>query len=161
MASPLIWALTLALFGLGLVGIFIPLVPGIGLIFAGILLFAYSTGFVDITLPTVLWAGGLALAAWLADVYGGALGARLGGGGRFATAGALAGALIGLFVGGPFGVIIGGLLGALAGALYEGHSPARAGRIAASAVVGALGAVIVQFIVGLTLIGLFLGALWR
>lgn len=160
MPSLLLWSIVITLFLVGLAGIVIPFLPGIILIFAGVLVYAVATGFTTISQSTLVIIGAVTLLAWLADYYGGAVAARLGGGGRYAVAGSILGAVAGLALGGPLGLLIGTFAGALLGALYEGASAKRAATTAILAIIGTLGATIVQLLLGLAIIVAFFLAIF-
>lgn len=159
MSSLLLGGIVTSLFLVGLVGIFIPFLPGIAFVFAGVLVYALATDFTSISPVTVIVMGVVALLAWLADYYGSALGARWGGGKIYAMIGSIVGALAGALIAGPPALLIGAFLGALAGALIEGNSPLHAGRIAILSLIGTIGATIVQFMLGVSIIAAFLLAL--
>jgi uncharacterized protein len=155
--SPLtIWLITSFFFVFGLLGIFIPMLPGVLFIFGGILFYAIATGFTAISPVWVLTAGGILALAWLAEYAGSVAGVKIGGGGVRATAGMALGAALGLIGGGPPGLIAGAFLGALGGALYEGKSPARASKAAWWSVAGIIGGKIVQLLLALCVIAAFL-----
>lgn len=156
MPSFLLWLIITFLFLVGLVGVVIPAVPGIGFIFAGILLYALVTGFTDISVTTVLIFGAVTVFVWLIDYAGAALGTYWSGGRSWALVGTIVGSLAGFFIVGPVGLLLGSFVGALIGALYDGHGPERALRVAVISVVGALGATLVQFLFGLGMIVAFL-----
>lgn len=156
MAFAFIWTLVSILFLLGMAGVFIPGLPGLGLIFLGILFYALVTNFASLTPTAVITFGLITAIATLADYYGSAIGARLAGGKWWALVGSIAGAIIGVLVAGPPGLFIGAYVGALLGALYEGQTPQRAARTAAFAIIGLVGATFVQLVVALSLIITFL-----
>lgn len=144
------------LFLIGLAGTVIPGLPGIGLIFAGIIVYAFATSFTAITLSHVLLfavVAGLALAAHYA---GSVMGARAGGGGAVSTAGTLVGALLGTFTFGPPGLFGGAFFGALAGALYERRTGAVVTRVAVYSVVGIIGGTTIQLLLGISMIVTFI-----
>jgi uncharacterized protein YqgC (DUF456 family) len=151
MSSLILWLITLLLFSVGLFGIFIPFIPGLGLIFVGVLVYAWATNFVVISVSTVVTFGVIAVIAWLAEYVGSGLAARLGGGKRYAFWGTTLGALIGT-IAGPMGLMIGAFTGAFVGSLAEGQSTDRAGKIALWSVVGVLGVTFIQFLIGLAMI---------
>lgn len=153
-----LWLLTLFLFCLGLMGIFIPAVPGIGLIFAGVLLFAWVTGFGVISTTTVIVVGIVALLAWLADYVGALMGAKMGGGKWRTLAGTFLGGVLGLLAAGPAGLVLGVFIGAMVGAFSEGMSVEGASRAALLALVGLIGATFVQFVLAIGIIAAFLVA---
>lgn len=159
MPTLLLWLITGILFLVGLVGTVVPGLPGITLIYAGILLYAVATGFDHLSRTTVVIMGlGTALTL-TASYVGSAAGSRLGGGKKWAIAGTFIGALIGAITSGPAGLFIGAFLGALLGALCEGRQGVDAAKIAAFSVLGILGATIVQFFLGVILILAFFFAL--
>jgi len=142
----LIWVITITLFLLGLLGVFVPGLPGVGLVFAGVLLYAAATGFASLSLTTVVVLGLISLAAWLLEYLGALIGTKVGGGGRWALLGTLVGAVLGIIAGGPLGLLVGLLLGSMLGSLYEGRTPEAAGRAALFTVVGMAGAKALQLI---------------
>ncbi|MGH9856254.1 MAG: DUF456 domain-containing protein [Acidobacteriota bacterium] len=154
-----LWVLTVFLFLLGLAGIFIPGLPGIGLIFLGILIYGLATGFADISGMTVISAGIVAALAWVADYAGSVAGARLGGGRTLAMTGAIIGAIGGTVLGGPGGLLVGAFLGSLTGALLEGQRERGAMRVALWSTLGIIGATVLQLVLALAMIGTFIGAL--
>jgi len=151
----ILWTGVIALFLLGIVGIFVPVVPGIGLVFGGVLLYAIATGFETISTATVIVFGVLTLLAWLADYMGAAIGAKYGGGKGPTVIGSMLGALLGLIFGGPVGLFVGAFVGALGGALYEGQTMEKASRAAIYSVIGMLGATVVQLILAVSIIVAF------
>lgn len=160
MASTLIWLITIACLVIGLLGTFIPLLPGLGLIFIGILIFAIATNFTVITLSTVIICGVVALLASLASYFAGAVGAKVSGGSRRAVGGSLLGSVVGMVLLGPLGLPVGTFVGALLGALTEGRSLKKATLTARHAVIGLLSATLIQFVIGVSLIITFFLAVW-
>jgi uncharacterized protein YqgC (DUF456 family) len=147
------------LFLLGILGTIIPALPGIGLVYGGILVYAFSNHFTAITPSTVVVLGIVSIIAASMQYLGSAWAARSAGGQGKALAGTVLGALIGATTG-PVGIFGGAFLGALIGALLEGSSTDRALRIALKSVIGILGGSIMQFLFALALIGAFLVAIF-
>lgn len=152
MSDIILWLITLALFGIGLVGVFIPGLPGIGLIFAGILVYAIATDFTTISLTLVVVFGIIGALALLSDYVGSAVGARVGGGKGKTLLGTTLGAIGGLLVANVPGLLVGAFAGALVGARMEGKTTQQAAKIALASVLGVLGATVVQFILGIIMI---------
>lgn len=73
MPALILWTLTLLLMFAGLAGTIIPGLPGIGLVYAGILLYALATHFASISLVTVVILGLVSAAAQAANYAGAAL----------------------------------------------------------------------------------------
>ena len=155
----LITLLIAVLFMVGLFGAFIPAVPGIGLVYAGILLYAILDGFSAVTVSTLIWFGVVALLASGASYVGSALGTKKGGGGMRSLWGTILGAIIGTFTIGPIGIFVGAFIGALVGALMEGQKPEKAMHVAFMSVVGIVGGSLVQFLLSIALIIAFLTAI--
>lgn len=157
--SILLAVLVIILFCVGLFGTIIPAVPGVGLVYAGVLLYAVATGFSSISVPTLVALGIVALLASGASYAGSALGAKKGGGGKRALWGAILGAVMGIVVMPPAGLFLGAFIGALVGALLEGHKPEKAAKVAFMSVIGIIGGSLVQFFLSLFLILVFFLAL--
>lgn len=144
MSTAVLWLATGLFFAGGLLGIVVPGLPGVGLVFIGILFYAMMTDFVQVSVGFVIGSGIVALAAWLVEYLGAIIGAKAGGGGKFTLLGTIAGGLLGLLAGGPLGLLAGVVLGAAMGAMYEGKTVEKAGRAALFSIVGIMGAKIVQ-----------------
>jgi uncharacterized protein YqgC (DUF456 family) len=101
-------ALTCAL--IGFIGTVLPLLPGTTLILIGAVVLKLgvpaSLSWTVVAVVAALW-----LLSVVTDFLGVALGARLGGGGKWAMGGASAGALVGMFWALP-GILLGTFLGA-------------------------------------------------
>lgn len=157
--SVLVTILIAALFMVGLFGAFIPAVPGVGLVYAGILLYAIVDGFSNIAVSTIIWFGVVALLASGASYFGSALGTKKGGGGMRPLWGTILGAIIGTVTIGPIGIFVGAFVGALVGALLEGQTPEKAMRLALMSVTGIIGGSLIQFLLSVALIVAFLVAI--
>lgn len=160
MAGVFIWSLVLILFLIGILGTLIPALPGVGLIWLGILAYGLATHFEDIGLRAVILLGVLSLLTSLASYAGGMLAAKAAGSGRVAMVGAGIGAVAGLVAANVFGLLVGGFLGALLGALWETRKAQVATRRALITVVGILLGTILQFLVGVIMITGFFFDLW-
>src|SRR5262245_40829413 len=113
MDSSTLWLLVAALLVLvGLAGIVLAALPGVVLIFSGLLLAAWAEDFQYIGAKTLAALGMLTVLAWSLDLAAGALGAKRFGASRHAIVGAGIGALVGLFFALP-GMLLGPFLGAV------------------------------------------------
>lgn len=128
MSALLIWLITLALLAAGLAGVVIPGLPGLALVFAGVLFYAWMTNFAAISTTTVIVIGVVALLAGLAEWYGSALAAGISGGRSKVIAGTIVGSVVGLLLLSAPGMLLGAFIGAFVGALAEGKDLATAGR---------------------------------
>lgn len=156
MSAVAIWIITLLLFFLGVAGTIIPGLPGLALVFAGVLFYAWITQFATISTTTVVVIGVVALLAGLAEWYGSAVVAGLSGGRTKVLMGTIAGSVIGLLVASAPGMLLGAFIGAFVGALAEGKDITTAGKVAALSIVGLLGAKALQVIVALGVVIAFL-----
>ena len=110
---------------IGLLGAVLPALPGLPLVFAGMLVAAWADGFSNVPVGVLVLLGVLTLLSLAIDFWATALGAKRVGAGRKAIMGAMLGTLGGLFLG-PVGLILGPFAGALAGELLHRRSLDRA-----------------------------------
>lgn len=113
---------------IGLAGIVVPILPGLPLTFAGMLLAAWAGDFQTIGGWTIAALAGLTALALAVDLVAGLLGAKRVGASRKALLGAFVGTVIGLFFGIP-GIIIGPFAGALIGEIIHGRDLAAASKV--------------------------------
>lgn len=141
----------------GIAGLIIPALPGVVLVYLGLFFVAWSDGFVRtgwVTLTILLLLGA---AAWVADLFTTAYGARRFGASRWAAGGAAAGAFIGLWFGIP-GIIIGPFAGALIAELLARKTILEAGKAGFGTWVGLLIGTAVKIALVFMMIGIFLFA---
>lgn len=151
MSSLVLWLITAAMFVIGLIGTVVPGLPGIGIVYGGILVYAFATDFASISGTTVIIFGVVTAAALFASYMGTIIASKIGGGKKKALTGAALGALMGTFAG-PGGMMIGAFLGAFLGALMEQQSGERALKVAALSVLGAIGGSVIQLLLAVVLI---------
>lgn len=133
--TPLLITLGLMALLIGLLGTVYPALPGLGLMFAGAWLLAYSGDYRIISGNTVMILGVVAALGSLADYVAGMLGAKFTGASRAAVWGAFAGGIIGAFFALP-GLLLGPLLGAVAGQLWSQPDLLRAGKVGIGTFIG-------------------------
>jgi len=146
--------LTILLFIVGLAGVFLPVIPGVIIAYAGLLLYALVEGFQTFTPWTMVLLGLLAVGGSLIDNVAGVYGAKKFGASRWGIWGAVAGLLAGLFFG-PLGIIFGPLVGALAGEMLGGREVGEAARAGVGTLVGFLGSVFIKLVLVLTMMVFF------
>ena len=129
----------------GIIGSFIPILPGPITSWFG-LLFLYLTDAVPMSYPVLGITLLIALAIFILDYFIPAMGAKRFGGSRYGVIGTTVGLIIGLFVP-PFGIIIGPFLGALAGELLNGTKSDLAVKAAFGSLLGLLTSVFIKFTV--------------
>jgi uncharacterized protein YqgC (DUF456 family) len=112
----------------GLAGTILPALPGVPLVFAGMLLAAWADHFTRISVWTIVLLALLTALSVLVDVFATALGAKRVGACKLAMAGAAVGTLAGIFFGLP-GLIVGPFAGAVGAELIGGRKLAHASKI--------------------------------
>jgi uncharacterized protein YqgC (DUF456 family) len=147
-------AVTLAviLFVLGLVGTILPIMPGVILIYAGMLVYGLLTGFTNLDTAFFIMQGMAVVLVFSLDYLAAAAGSRRYGGGRSAAWGAALGILLGFIFFGPFGLIIGPFLGAVLAELITGRQPAEAVRAGFGSLVGFVGGTLLKLAIEVMMI---------
>lgn len=118
------YALAALLVLVGVLGTILPALPGLPLVFGGMLLAAWADGFERIGVTTVAILGALTALSLLIDFWATAVGAKRVGASRMAVAGAVLGTFAGIFFG-PVGLFVGPFAGALLGELWAGRGVDR------------------------------------
>jgi len=152
----LTWIAVVILFGLGLIGIVVPALPGVVLIFAGILLYALVDGFAQVSGGWVLFFAFLTAAVLALDSLAGILGARQFGASRWGLLGSFVGLIVGVVVLSPIlGIILGPLVGAVVAELLAGKDARNSLRAGLGTFVGFLGGVVFKIAAAFAMIGIF------
>lgn len=143
----------------GLAGIVLPAIPGIPLIFIGMLLAAAVDGFVHVQWPWLVALGVLTAISVVVDVWATAVGAKRVGASRLAIIGAVIGTVAGLFFG-PIGLFAGPFIGALGGELLHGRRidsqrVGHATKVGVGTWLGIVFAIVLKLGLAFTMIALF------
>jgi uncharacterized protein YqgC (DUF456 family) len=153
--APTLWYLLAAVLVLiGLLGSILPALPGLPLVFGGLLLAAWVDHFQHVGWPTLLIIGGLAVVGLLVDLLASLLGAKRVGASKLAVLGAALGTLVGIFFGLP-GLLIGPFAGAVIGELASGGGVDQATRSGVGAWLGFLFGTIAKLVIACIMIGWF------
>jgi uncharacterized protein YqgC (DUF456 family) len=137
----------------GIVSLAMPLVPGVAIIFLGVVLVAWADDFTRIGPLTLGVLFALTLVAMVADNVAGMFGARRAGASGWGVFGAGVGAVVGLPLGLP-GVMLGPAVGALAFEYLKNPDLKRAGKAGLGGLFGYVLAVVAKAVFGLTLVAL-------
>ncbi|MBI3115116.1 MAG: DUF456 domain-containing protein [Candidatus Kerfeldbacteria bacterium] len=156
MEQPLYFAFALLIMLAGMVGIFLPFIPSMPLIWLGVFFYGLVTDFTVIDNSFLVFASLLVLATIFLDYL-----TALWGGKRFRASlwtifGAIVGGLVGSLFGLFYALIAGPILGAVVAEVVRGHDAAFTYRAKRYQVVGFLGGTIVKVAVGIAIVGLFL-----
>jgi uncharacterized protein len=154
MTSTALWILAAALMLVGLAGIVLPALPGVPLLFAGMVVAAAIDDFQRIGWVTLSILGALTIIAFLADLFAASLGAkRVGASGR-AVWGAAIGTVVGIFFG-IAGLLLGPFVGAVIGELSVHGGVAQAGRVGVATWLGLILGTIVKLALACSMLGIF------
>lgn len=138
----------------GLAGAVVPILPGVPLVFGGMLLAAWADHFQHIGTFTLIVLGVLAALALLVDFVAGVLGAKRVGASPRALWGASIGMLVGFFFGLP-GLLLGPFVGAVAGELSGGRELNQATRAGIGTWIGLLFGTLAKLALCFTMLGVF------
>jgi uncharacterized protein YqgC (DUF456 family) len=150
----LLYVLAALLILVGFAGTILPVVPGVPLVFLGMLLAAWTDGFQHAGVFTLVVLGLLALTALLVDFVAGLLGAKKVGASRLALFGAAVGTVVGIFFGIP-GLLLGPFAGALLGELLSGGTMRRATDVGIAAWLGFLLGAVFKLALCFAMLGIF------
>lgn len=153
-AQTLYFLFSAALILIGLAGTIVPALPGVPLVFAGMLLAAWADGFAHVGAFTLSLLGVLCLIALLIDFIASLAGARRVGASRQALWGAMFGTLVGIFFGLP-GLVLGPFLGAVAGELGAGSKMEKAAKVGIGTWLGLLFGTLAKIALCFTMLGVF------
>lgn len=135
---------------MGIVGTFLPILPGPSFIVIGALIHGILTGFTPVSMANILVLCLFALAAWVGQYLLTALGARHFGGSAKGIWGATIGLFIGFFIPLIGGMFIGAFVGGLLCELYfEQKELKEASKSGAGAVAGILISFIMELLISI------------
>ena len=144
----------------GIAGTILPALPGVPLVFAGMLLAAWANDFHDVSVWTIVLLGVLTLVSLAVDFFASLLGAKRAGATKKAMWGAAIGTFAGLFAGIP-GLLLGPFLGAVAGELVGGREWREASRVGFGTWLGIIVGTALKFALAFGMLGIFvLALLW-
>ena len=138
----------------GIAGIVLPALPGVPLVFVGLLLAAWAEGFTRIGWSTLLVLGVLTVISLVVDVLSTTLGAQKLGASRLALVGSVIGTVAGLFFM-PWGLFIGPFVGALVGEYLHGRELGKATRVGIGTWLGIVLGVALKLGLAVAMLGVF------
>jgi uncharacterized protein YqgC (DUF456 family) len=158
MSMDTLWlVLAVVLVCVGIAGSVLPALPGVPLVFAGLLLAAWIDGFAKVGWVTLVILGLLTALSFVVDFAATALGAKRVGATRLAIAGAIVGTLAGFFLGLP-GLILGPFVGATVGELVSNRDLGRAGKVGLGTWVGMVFGTAAKLALAFSMLGIFAAA---
>jgi uncharacterized protein YqgC (DUF456 family) len=156
--STALWIAAALLVVAGLAGTVLPALPGIPLIFGGVLLAAWIDDFQRISVWTIAVLGVLAAIGLAIDYIAAAASARRAGASKQGVIGAALGTVVGIFTG-LWGLVFMPLVGAAIGEFMAQRDALRAGKIGLATWLGLLLGTAAKIAIAFTMIGVFLAAL--
>jgi uncharacterized protein YqgC (DUF456 family) len=152
-----LWIVAVALVLVGIAGAVLPALPGVPLVFVGLLLGAWIDHFQKVGWLTLTVLGLLMLLSFAVDFLATSLGAKRVGASKLAVVGSALGTLAGLFFGIP-GLILGPFLGAVAGELLARRGQRQAVRSGFGAWIGLLVGTAGKLALIFAMVGIFVTA---
>ncbi|MBE0465839.1 MAG: DUF456 domain-containing protein [Candidatus Desulforudis sp.] len=131
----------------GFAGILLPVLPGVILIWLGMLVYGLMTGFDSLSFAFFVGQGVAVALTILVDYAATVWGVHRFGGSRIAVWGGIAGLLLGVIVLGPFGIILGPFIGAFAAELLVRGSVDQALRVGLGTLIGFLGSTATKLVI--------------
>lgn len=139
---------------IGIIGTVLPVLPGLALVYFGLLIAAWHNGFERVSGWTMIFLGLLVGLALLIDFLASAFGTKIAGASRWAFVGAAAGAIIGLFFGLP-GLLLGPFIGAVIAEVIATQNIGRSLKAGIGAALGLLAGALAKIALTFTLLGMF------
>lgn len=149
------WFLGIVLILVGFAGILIPALPGVPLMYVGMIIAAWGDDFQRITWLSLTVLGVLTAISVIVDFAASAVGAQRVGASRRAIWGAFIGTVIGIFFGLP-GLILGPFVGAVAGELSVHGRMQDAGRVGVGTWLGLIFGTLVKVAIAFSMLGVFI-----
>jgi uncharacterized protein len=151
------WVLAIALIVVGVIGTFLPVLPGVILIFGGMLLGAWIDDFERVGWVALVILGVLTVLVLAVDIVSGLLGAKRVGASKLAIIGAAVGTIVGLAFG-IVGVLIAPFIGAVIGEVIARGQIAPAARVGVATWIGMVVGALAKLALVLAMIGVFLAS---
>ena len=146
---------------LGIIGAFIPILPGPITSWVGLLLIHFTNA-ISFNWTFILSTLVIAVVVYILDYIIPALGTKKFGGSKYGIIGTTVGLLVGLIFLGPLGIIIGPFIGAFIGELiHDNENSNRALKAAFGSLIGFLFSTGLKFIVSSVYAGLFISKIWE
>jgi len=153
-----LWVVAVLLVIVGAVGTVLPALPGVPMIFAGVLLAAWAEDFQRIGGWTLGVLAVLALVGLVVDYVAASMSAQRAGASRQGIIGAAIGTVVGIFTG-LLGLVFMPLVGAAIGEFIAHRDALRAGKVGVATWIGLLVATAIKIAVAFTMIGVFIAAI--
>lgn len=144
----------------GVIGSFLPILPGPPISWVGLLLLHLTAAVTDNWLLLGI-TGGIAIIVFALDYIIPAIGTKKFGGTRSGMIGTTLGLIVGILAPIPFGIIIGPFVGAFLGELSNKADNKTALRAAFGSFLGFLTGAFMKFVVTMIFLGIFIKTTWE
>ena len=152
--SFILYLLAVVLVLVGIAGVILPALPGIPLVFAGLLLAAWADDFVHVGWLPLTVLGLLTLHSFAVDILATVVGAQRVGASRKALWGTFLGSIVGVFFM-PIGLFVGPLAGALLGEYWHTRELGRSTKVGLATWLGILLGFALKLALVIAMLGLF------
>jgi len=152
--SFILYLLAIVLVLVGIAGVILPALPGIPLVFAGLLLAASADDFVHVGWLPLTVLGLLTLLSFAVDILATVVGAQRVGASRKALWGTFLGSIVGVFFM-PIGLFVGPLAGALLGEYWHTRELGRSTKVGLATWLGILLGFALKLALVIAMLGLF------
>jgi uncharacterized protein YqgC (DUF456 family) len=155
MSTEVLWLVLAAILVIvGIAGSVLPALPGVPLVFAGLVVAAWAGDFERVTWITLVVLGLLTAISFTIDITAAALGAKRVGATKLAVVGAAVGTLAGLAFGLP-GLVLGPFVGAVAGEMLSHGRMEQATRAGVATWIGLVFGTLTKLALVFTMLGVF------
>ncbi len=144
---------------LGIIGSFLPVLPGPILSWLGLLILFLSGNF-QITLRFTIITFIIAITIFILDIIISILGVKKKGGGKGSIIGSSVGLIIGLIFLGPIGMILGTIIGGFLGEYKTHNNFKKSLNVSFGAFFGFLSGIFIKFLMSLIFLGYYLKFVW-
>ena len=145
----------------GLVGTIVPILPGMVLVFGGILLYALYFGVETVGLTTLTLLGVALALSFVIDILASLYGAKRFGATRYGIWGSTLGGLLGLLLLSLPGLFVGIFLGAVLGEYFWGKKKLEEALHAGiGSILGFLGGTVLKFLLAIAMVIVFVVKVW-
>ena len=144
---------------IGILGSFLPVLPGAPISWVGLLLL-HLTDAIPMDLTYLGITLGVAVLIFVLDFIIPAIGTKKFGGSKYGVMGTTIGLIVGIIAPIPFGIIIGPFIGAYVGEMLYKNDSKIATKAAFGSLVGFLTSSFMKFVVCVVFLGMFLVKVW-
>ncbi len=156
MADIIIWIITVLCFVAGVVFLFVPIIPGTVIAYAGVVIFAIYDDFAHFSAATLVILGIIAGLGLIIDNLLNLVGAKAFGASRAGLWGVFIGGIVGGFLLFPVGLLIGPFIGALVAEILGGRTRKEALKAGTGAFIGYLAGIAAKLVLWGLIVGWFL-----